>query len=244
MPKPLNASGAYIGFDCGGYPGDDAMQDWWTNSPYQFVGYYLPAPCHTPNFTAWAGNRATLVGMGWSLLVIYVGQQRPGNNCVQNTLTVKQGGTDATNAGNFVIAEGFPADTYIYLDIEGGEPFGPDLAAYLSGWVPQILTAGFGLGVYCSRNIPNDVQAFVLGQYPAGVVAPPPRFWIAGDNTPSIFDRNTSVPSDATGANALPPKLPFSGATAWQALSGNQTWGLTTLNVDESVSVLPDPSAP
>lgn len=143
-----------------------------------------------------------------------------------------------------MIAEGFPADTYIYLDIEGGEPFGPDLAAYLSGWVPQILTAGFGLGVYCSRNIPNDVQAFVLGRYPAGVVAPPQRFWIAGDNTPSIFDRNTSVPSDATGANALPPKLPFSGATAWQALSGNQTWGLTTLNVDESVSVLPDPSAP
>jgi hypothetical protein len=239
MPKPANAGGAFIGFDQGDYPGDASMQDWWNNSPYQFCAYYLTAPCHTAAFTAWEGTRTYLVGLGWSLLLVYVGQQRPGNNCGQNTLTAAQGLADAIDATNRTTNNGFPAGTYIYLDIEGGGPFGADLTAYLSGWVPQILATGFGVGIYCSRRMPNDVQAYVLTQYPAGANASP-RFWLAGDDVPAQFNRATSVPSDA--AANLPQ--PFPGATAWQSLSANQTWGASTLNVDESVSILVDPSAP
>jgi hypothetical protein len=43
------------------------------NVPYEWVGYYLPAPCHRSD--SWSGKRATLTDMGWGLAVIYVGQQ-------------------------------------------------------------------------------------------------------------------------------------------------------------------------
>lgn len=237
MTKATNASGAYLGFDVGSYPGDTFMQDWWDNSPYQFVGYYLQAPCHA-SFTPWEGHRPTLVGMGWSFLLIYVGQQRPphaGNRgCHQNTLTAAQGLADAIDAANRTTNEGFPAGTYIYLDIETGDPFDTDLSDYLSGWVPQIVSSGFGVGIYCSRNIAADVNNSVIGLSPAGTSAP--RIWVFGDRSGANekFNRTISLPSDST--------VPF--ATAWQSLTHPQTWGSNTLSVDESVSAPSDPSAP
>ena len=43
------------------------------NSPYEWVGYYLQAPCHRD--PSWMGKRSTLTTMGWGLAVLYVGQQ-------------------------------------------------------------------------------------------------------------------------------------------------------------------------
>ncbi len=164
-------------FNAGSYPGDALMQDWWSNSPYQFAGYYLNAPCHR-NFTPWEGNRSNLIGMGWTLLLIYVGQQRPPqpgqNGCDQNNLTNAQGVADAIDAAQRATNDGFTAGTYIYLDIETGDPFDTDLSAYLSGWVPQIVNSGFGIGVYCSRNIAADVNNFIATILPSNTA--PPRF--------------------------------------------------------------------
>jgi hypothetical protein len=64
---------SYPGFDTYRYPGDAAMRAWREASPYTWVGYYLPAPCHKG--TSWSGKRETLARMGWGLAVIYVGQQ-------------------------------------------------------------------------------------------------------------------------------------------------------------------------
>jgi Domain of unknown function (DUF1906) len=64
----------YLGFDTGVYPGDRAMLAWRTGgAPYEWTGYYLPAPCHPDE--GWSGKRDTLVQMGYGLAVIYVGQQ-------------------------------------------------------------------------------------------------------------------------------------------------------------------------
>ena len=50
------------------------MRAWLTaDKPYKWVGYYLPAPCHTDS--SWEGKRETLSSMGWGMAVIYVGQQ-------------------------------------------------------------------------------------------------------------------------------------------------------------------------
>ncbi|MGA2852424.1 MAG: glycoside hydrolase domain-containing protein [Terracidiphilus sp.] len=204
------------------------MQDWWNNSSYQFAGYYLQAPCHA-GFVPWEGHRMELVGMGWTLLVIYVGQQRAGNNCGNNVLTQAQGLNDAIDATGRTEAEGFPAGTYIYLDLEGGDPFGPDFADYLSGWIPQIVNSGYGVGFYCSYLLANDVQNFAATQG-----APATRFWIAGIPPGAVFNNATSVPSDSS----------VGFATAWQSLPHNETSGSTTLNIDSSVSTLSDPSAP
>ena len=34
-------------------------------SPYTWVGYYLPSPCHAD--ASWTGERDTLITMGWGL---------------------------------------------------------------------------------------------------------------------------------------------------------------------------------
>lgn len=66
-------NGSYPGFDTNIYPGDRAMRAWRADDEYQWVGYYLPAPCHKDD--SWSGKRASLEDMGWGLAVIYVGQQ-------------------------------------------------------------------------------------------------------------------------------------------------------------------------
>lgn len=66
--------GKHLGFDTYAYPGDDVMLAWrHAEVPYEWVGYYLPAPCHKGR--SWMGKRERLAGMGWGMAVIYVGQQ-------------------------------------------------------------------------------------------------------------------------------------------------------------------------
>lgn len=68
----------HLGFDTYSYPGDETMLAWRDESvPFEWVGYYLPAPCHKD--PSWAGKREKLMGMGWGLAVIYVGQQTWGS---------------------------------------------------------------------------------------------------------------------------------------------------------------------
>jgi hypothetical protein len=71
---PTPGAGSHPGFDTSLYPGDPAMAAWRTpSSPYDWVGYYLQAPCHRD--PSWMGKRAKLTSLGWGLAVLYVGQQ-------------------------------------------------------------------------------------------------------------------------------------------------------------------------
>jgi hypothetical protein len=76
---------SHLGFDTNVYPGDKAMEAWRHSGDYEWVGYYLKAPCHSDN--SWSGTRERLVNQGWGLAVIYVGQQTWGK---------KLGGGNAT----------------------------------------------------------------------------------------------------------------------------------------------------
>src|SRR5213075_627653 len=42
----IDRAGRHLGFDTYEYPGDETMRAWKTDAPYEWVGYYLPAPCH------------------------------------------------------------------------------------------------------------------------------------------------------------------------------------------------------
>lgn len=66
-------NGRHLGFDTNVYPGDRAMLRWKEVEHYDWVGYYLPAPCHKD--PSWSGKREALEDMGWGLAVVYVGQQ-------------------------------------------------------------------------------------------------------------------------------------------------------------------------
>jgi hypothetical protein len=69
---------SHPGFDTNVYPGDNAMDAWRRSGEYEWVGYYLPAPCHRD--ASWSGKRARLTETAWGLAVIYVGQQTWGRS--------------------------------------------------------------------------------------------------------------------------------------------------------------------
>jgi len=72
--EKVSRPGRHLGFDTYAYPGDEVMLAWrHADVPYEWVGYYLPAPCHKGR--TWVGKRERLASMGWGMAVIYVGQQ-------------------------------------------------------------------------------------------------------------------------------------------------------------------------
>lgn len=83
-----SVSGSHVGFDTNVYPGDRAMDAWKQSGEYEWVGYYLSAPCHSDD--SWSGRRARLVANGWGLAVIYVGQQTWGQRYGPVTTTTKK----------------------------------------------------------------------------------------------------------------------------------------------------------
>jgi len=74
ITNPGPTGNTHPGFDTSFYPGDATMSAWrQPASPYEWVGYYLQAPCHRD--ASWMGKRSTLTAMGWGLAVLFVGQQ-------------------------------------------------------------------------------------------------------------------------------------------------------------------------
>src|SRR4051794_32623815 len=74
ITNPIPTGSTHPGFDTSIYPGDATMSAWrQPSSPYEWVGYYLQAPCHRD--ASWMGKRSTLTAMGWGLAVLFVGQQ-------------------------------------------------------------------------------------------------------------------------------------------------------------------------
>lgn len=138
----------HAGFDRLAYPGDTIMQWLKENSNLTWCGFYL-APAPSQHNTSWMNKREFLVGLGWGLAPIYVGQQiigTPGNH----VLTTEQGINDAQNTAQLAIHAGFPLSTVIFLDIEQGEPAQAGTLVYYNAWVEELINQGFTPGVYCS----------------------------------------------------------------------------------------------
>jgi hypothetical protein len=231
-PLAVAPAPAFAGFDTSIYPGDQKMTTWKQSSPYDFVAYYLTAPCH--HNPTWMGHRAALIGMGWNLLPVYVGQQAAGASpCNSNILTAAQGKTDGGDASSKMSSEGFRASMFVYLDVERVDTFSPALGDYITAWMAELSSGVFNPGVYCHKHNADDVRTAVL----AGLSNPPsvqPRFWIVGGVT-SQFNINASKPTDAGVAFA----------NLWQCpASVNRTFGGVTIDIDEDVADRADPAAP
>lgn len=242
VPVGPGAAAAYPGFDTWRYPGDDVMREWRSASPYRWVGYYLPAPCHRD--TSWSGRRETLQRQGWGLAVLYVGQQAfegepdpaPGTPadsivCSRTLLNESQGRADARDAATRAAQEGFPAGTVIFLDVERMERATLEMVAYYNAWITELLADGrYRPGTYAHRG--NAAELYLLAQRAhAPANAGDPVFWVAGGSGFTLDAR-----PEASG-------LPF--ADVWQGLLDvDRTWGGRSLRVDENVSDRPAPSNP
>jgi len=244
-PAPDAEARGVPGFDTREYPGDGVMTRWLEESPYRWVGYYLPAPCHTG--TSWQGKRSTLRSMGWGLAVLFVGEQdwpasadhpatdtaaagaaggvgAAGERCTRTNLSETRGREDGREAARAARAEGFGSGAVVYLDVERVDTVSARLGEYVEGWTAGLSEAGYRPGLYAhARN-----AAALLTRMREAAAGGEIRLWVA-----------------STGGFSLRRAPSESGfpATIWQGvLDVEERWGGTTLRIDRNVADQSHPS--
>jgi hypothetical protein len=218
----------YAGFDSAGYQGDNVLN--WLKAHTNFVwcGYYLaPSPSQLKN-TSWMTKRDFLVSSGWGLAPIYVGQQviSPGS---LNPSTAT-GQVDGVQAAGYMASEGFPANSYVYLDLENGPPFTSAQRDYVSAWSAAVLAGGYQAGIYCSHLFAAQVAA----------LQPAARIW--------IFRLPAVMPPLSNPYPEPDPAHVFAGAHCLQHIQNcnipSTSAALPNFKVDLNSSIFADPSAP
>jgi hypothetical protein len=240
------STGRHLGFDTSDYPGDRTMRTWKeAGAPYEWVGYYLPAPCHRDE--GWSGRRQTLTDMGWGLAVIYVGQQtwdrspqpgskaadramRAGKRCDTHFVSGPRGVTEGADAIARTATEGFAKGTVVYLDIERMERMPKTMRDYYRAWTRQLLADGrYVPGVYVHAHNADAVYRDLVAEYRAAGVAAEPPMWVASGRG---FTRD-----------AAPTDVGHHFAGVWQGvLDIVERHGGVSLPIDVNVAAVPSPS--
>ena len=256
---PLTYAG-HPGFDIAAYPGDSTLTRWRSPaSPYQWVGYYLTAPCHRD--ASWMGQYQKVTAMGWGTAVIYVGQQdwsvipdriplsdrlapsavlRPSIEpaasaavaCSASLLSVAQGTAEAADAVAKTAGEGVPPGSAIFLDVEYVTTVQPALLQYVSAWIAGVLADGrFRPAIYCAKSNADAIYAAATAAYSAAGGVGTPRFWIAS--------------SSGFAITSAPQSVGLAYASVWQGLFDvSESWGGVAARIDVDVASTPSPSAP
>ena len=239
--RQVTDKGPYLGFDTSDYPGDAAMQTWREHAGYDWVGYYLQAPCHKDG--SWSGKRDTLEAMGWGLAVVYVGQQTwgksprtakrasSGQTCATNLVNGDRGRLDADDAVARTAAEGFPPGTAIFLDLEHMNAVPNAMRDYYSAWTERVLADGrYRPAYYAHTSNAQTIYADVRAILDRHAVHADPPFWVAGG---SNFGRDRS-----------PQEVGHVFADVWQGVL--DTWekhNAVRLPIDVNVAAVPSPSS-
>jgi hypothetical protein len=190
--------GRYVGFDTHTYPGTTIMRTWKNTpgSPYSWVGFYLPSPCHEN--ASWSGKSDTLRAMGWGMAVVYVGQQtwgktpralspakraalRKRSSCATDLVSADEGTRDAEDAVARASQEGFPDGSVIFLDLERMERVPSAMRDYYKAWAARMLSNGtYQPGIYVHQHNAQLVFDDVQTVFAAAGDTTTPRMWIAG----------------------------------------------------------------
>src|SRR5262245_8093603 len=227
-----NGSGAGVGihgFDTCQDPSAGAMNAWWPNSPWWWVGVQMGAnemACSQPNLSAaWLNNRRAT---GWRFQFIWVGPQAPctafGNTFSSNTtIAYSQGKAQAGAARTKLIdlgvtnqAQGSP----LVYDLEAYNPSKCNALAaaraFIRGWVDQLhVSPSMSAGVYGS-TCGSELQSYAASD--------PPNFIWGAD-----YDGNQH-----TSVMACVNSSSWSSHQRLKQYRGghNETWGGVTMNID------------
>ncbi len=239
-------TGRHLGFDTSVFPGEHALRTWReAGAPYEWVGFYLPAPCHRD--ASWSGKRATIESLGFGTAVIYVGQQtwgrtprpgsaaarsaaRRGHLCNADFVHGAQGAVEGVEAVARTAAEGFPRGTIIFLDLERMERMPELMRAYYRAWTRRVLDDGrFLPGVYVHAHNAAVVHDDLVAEYRAAGRPGEPAVWVA------------------SGRGFSPDKAPadvgHAFAGVWQGVIDRVVeHGGVRLPIDVNVAAVPSPS--
>ncbi len=139
------ASAQFLGLDRNDYPGDENLAE--LRKEFSYAGYWLNNPPGASS-NSWAGKRAPLESAGFGFLVLFNGREYKDLKNVQHATEL--GKSDARQAMQAAMREGFPPHTIIFLDQEEGGRLLPEQKAYLFAWIDALAQGGFDAGVYCS----------------------------------------------------------------------------------------------
>lgn len=189
----------HLGFDITRVPTTDVMQEWWNYSPYYLMGVYLPgSPNRGTDNNLDADWISSVSAQGWGFIPTWFGLQAP-SSCYLGAPGVTQFiSTDPATANaagiqqaNLAYASaqnlGFDGST-IYLDIENYDAnggCGPEVQAYINGFVSQVHQNGGQVGVYGN---PYDTPDITSSTYD-GTSVPPDFYWATrGDNRATVWN--------------------------------------------------------
>jgi hypothetical protein len=234
------SDGPYAGFDTYSYPGDSRMKAWSDAGKYDWVGYYLTAPCHKD--ASWMGKRDTIQKMGWGTAIVYVGQQAWGKNpkpsarvgaqddCRATLMGAPRGKHDAADAIAKTRSEGFTAGSVIFLDVEHMDRIPQAMRDYYLAWTDAVLADGtYRPGFYVHTSNAAAIHADVAPVF-ARYNASEPSFWIAG--------------GDDFSTKSHPSEVGHEFAAVWQgALDVVEKHNSVKLPIDVNVASLPSPSS-
>ena len=203
--------GAIAGLDMSVYPGAPVMAALREYTNLSEVGYYLdPSPNHNgAGKDTWTGTLGTLLGQGWIVNPIYVGQQTnqdpslTGQNYIETApnTPAAQGVIDANQA--MADASDFSAGTTIYLDVESQGQYvdaDPKLINYIDSWCAQIKADGYSPGIYTLASAANVLAPYVSGYAPGTI------YWIS--STTNTLSSEVYTLPEATPFTVFPTDDP------------------------------------
>jgi len=272
VPNPSLGANNHPGFDTSIFPGDAAMRAWLKPaSPYEWVGYYLQAPCHRD--PSWMGQRAILTSMGWGLAVLFVGQQTfdglPDVQLPPSFNRLMPIGDSLPRAREGVVTPPTAAEAQsgvvtcsrTLLTTEQGNTDAIDA-------VTKTASEGFpgGTVIYLDIEHMDSIPASMSAYYRAWVqqVLADGRFrpgiYVHKANGAAIYDgvqrayadMNVSgsavfwvTTSSGFSIEKSPQDVGFPWASIWQGIyEVNQTYNGVTINIDVDVAAMRSPSNP
>ena len=131
--------------------------------------------------------------------------------CTRSNLTAARGAADAASADSAAAAEGFPAGSTIYLDVERVDSVSTPLATYVRAWLAALLDAGrFRPGLYAHARNADTLRAIQETEFARHGLAGAGRFWVAG----SAAGATAAAGAGVTSAAGATPGAPASPAPA------------------------------
>ena len=173
---------SYLGFDRNQYPGDGNLAA--LHKVFSYAGYWLNRPPGESS-NSWIGKREKLESAGFGFLVLFNGKTYA--EIRANGPAAKLGTKDGEQAAAKAKAEGFPAQTIIFLDQEEGGRMLPEQKEYIYAWVDTVTAAGFRAGVYCSGIASNEGSGktvITAGDIRANAGARKIAYWVTNDACP------------------------------------------------------------
>jgi photosystem II stability/assembly factor-like uncharacterized protein len=221
------------GFDTCAIPSISQLQDWWNNSPYYVLNFYMPSANQCFYSTPLSNSYLSqLSQQGWLFIPTWVGLQGPGNNCGCSTFS-----TDPTTAYNQGVSEANSAadaaanlgvgNTIIYKDLEAfgytNSTYRTAAQSFISGWVAQLHARGFQAGVYGSAGASAIDYYYSISNRPDAIWPGGGGYWSSSYSASASVWGNAYI-SDSHWNNHQ---------RIYQYTSGHtETWGSTSYSID------------